>query len=151
MDHASGQGLDSNSPPSSVSDTAPSPREPCTSKCSLQTGEGDLATSSGPLAENDLADDAIIHHSSTMARGWIEPDGETCDDQIDYHCEGHFATARGIRNMSWGVKVECHWCPLSAKQEVRRKVFIRHLRKARMKYWHPRKEEARTPWKRRRN
>ncbi|KAI6104772.1 hypothetical protein EDD16DRAFT_1730396 [Pisolithus croceorrhizus] len=126
-------GPGSNPPSSSVSDTAPSPHEP------------------RPLAANDPADDVIIHHSSTIARGWNEPDGKTYNDQIDYHCEGHSAAARGIGNMAWGVKVECRRRPLSAKQEVKRKVFIRHLRKAHMTYWHPKREEARTPWRRRRN
>ncbi|KAI6137379.1 hypothetical protein F5141DRAFT_82594 [Pisolithus sp. B1] len=109
MDLVSGQDIGSNSSPSSLSDTAPSPREPRTSERSLNTGEGDLATLSGPLAVNYPADDAIVHHDSTMACGWIKPNGKTCDERLDCHCEGHFATAHGIQNMSWDVKVNCRW------------------------------------------
>ncbi|KAI6104478.1 hypothetical protein EDD16DRAFT_1707675 [Pisolithus croceorrhizus] len=149
MDLVSDQDIDSNLLSSSFSETAPSPREPCTSKRSLNTGEENLATLPGPLAANGLADDAIIHHDSTMVCGWIEPDGKTCDERIDYRCEGHFATAHGIQNMSWDVKAKCRWCPASAKKEVKRKSFIRHIREVHMKYQRPQKGESGTP--RRRN
>lgn len=111
---------------SSFSETAPSPCEPRTYERSLYTGEEDLATPPGPLVANDPADDAIVHHDGTMDCGWIEPDGKTCNQRIDYNCKGHFVTAHGIRNMSWRVRIKCRWCPPSAKK-MKRKGFIRHL------------------------
>ncbi|KAI6104774.1 hypothetical protein EDD16DRAFT_255286 [Pisolithus croceorrhizus] len=149
IDLVSDQDIDLNLLSSSFSETAPSPREQCTSKCSLNTGEENLATLPRPLAANGLADDAIVHHDSTMACGWIEPDGKTCDERIDYHCEGHFATAHGIQNMSWDVKAECRWCPASAKKEVKRKSFIRHIREVHMKYRRPQRGESGAPRRRR--
>ncbi|KAI5997418.1 hypothetical protein EDD15DRAFT_2194498 [Pisolithus albus] len=148
MDLVSDQAIGFNLPSSSFSQAAPSHCEPRTYERSLYTGEEDLAAPPGPLVANDAADDAIEHRDGTMDCGWIEPDGKTCNQRIDYNCEGHFATAHGIRNMSRHIKIECCWCPPNAKK-VNRKGFIRHLREVHMKYRRS-KKEARTPWRKRR-
>ncbi|KAI6022157.1 hypothetical protein BKA83DRAFT_11823 [Pisolithus microcarpus] len=149
MDPVSDQRIGSNLPPFSLSDTSPTPYEPRTLGHLFHTGRGNLAILPGTLVANDRADDASIHHDRTMACGWIEPDGKACGEQIDYHCEGRFATAHGINNISWNVKVKCRWCPPSAKK--RGETERSHPASKGSTYEvSASKENGRIPWSRRR-
>ncbi|KAI6139219.1 hypothetical protein BKA82DRAFT_1007480 [Pisolithus tinctorius] len=146
--------IDSNLPSLSISDGAPSPDEPHTFKGLYDARGGSSAKPPGPAlaADHPYERTTNVHQlrDRTIACGWINPDGMVCNKPIDYHCEGHFATAHGITKLPSVVKIECRWCTASARKEVKRKGFIRHVREAHMKYQRTEKRGVRAPWKGRR-
>ncbi|KAI5994230.1 hypothetical protein EDC04DRAFT_1242522 [Pisolithus marmoratus] len=148
LDPVSNQSIGSTLPSSSPSDAVQLPHQLYTLEHLPHTGSEELATLPGPRAADYPHEDMMIYRDRT-ACGWIEPNGAPCNKPIGYHCQGHFATAHGVKDISSGVKVRCRWCPLSAQKEVGRKGFIRHLREVHMKYLRPKTRGLRTLEKKR--
>ncbi|KAI6022222.1 hypothetical protein PISMIDRAFT_689263 [Pisolithus microcarpus 441] len=74
------------------------------------------------------AHSVCCHHVSKSC-GWRDDEGKKCAKPISYDdCPGHFATAHGIRNKAWNVKVICRWCPSEPYKVVTRKNFLRHMK-----------------------
>ncbi|KAI5992938.1 hypothetical protein EDD15DRAFT_956443 [Pisolithus albus] len=82
-------------------------------------------------------------HRSATARsrptklpcGWRDDEGKKCGKPISYDdCPGHFASAHGIRNKAWNVKVICRWCPAELYKVVTRKNFMRHMKEVHFCY-----------------
>ncbi|KAI6046887.1 hypothetical protein EDC04DRAFT_2624815 [Pisolithus marmoratus] len=133
MEAFSDQSIGPNLRSSSHSGTALLPHKLHASRRLPRVGGGNLAIPTGPLAVERPNKDVTLHNDRTMPCGWIMENGTACNVQIGYHCEDHFSTAHGIKNMPRHFKVKCRWCPLSVEKELARKCFMRHIREVHMK------------------
>ncbi|KAI6038147.1 hypothetical protein EDC04DRAFT_3090947 [Pisolithus marmoratus] len=61
--------------------------------------------------------------------GWQDDNGRECGMPIAFDdCADHLATVHGIKNITWDVKVVCHWCSSNTQKKVIRKNLLRHLK-----------------------
>ncbi|KAI5992940.1 hypothetical protein EDD15DRAFT_2268523 [Pisolithus albus] len=72
---------------------------------------------------------SVRFHNGSIPCGWRDDKGKKCSKPISYgDCTGHFASAHGITNIAWNVKITCRWCPSEPQKVVTRKNFLRHMK-----------------------
>ncbi|KIM54467.1 hypothetical protein SCLCIDRAFT_377200 [Scleroderma citrinum Foug A] len=95
-----------------------------------------------PLADETPPDDKpYTPYNRVQQRcGWRSQDGTPCGTVITYSCQGHFALAHGITQLSGQTHLLCRWC--HPAHQIKREHLLRHIREVHLGFPRWKRERA---------